>query len=42
MIRRSLGEDAYEAAFAEGRAMPAEQAVELALDLADQIQTSSS
>jgi predicted ATPase len=41
MSRTSLGEDAYEAAFAEGRAMPMEQAIELALELAAAIQASS-
>jgi hypothetical protein len=41
MIRTSLGEDAYEAAFAEGRAMPMEQAIERALELAAEIQASS-
>ena len=42
MIRPSLGEDAYDVAFAEGRAMPMEQAIELALALAAEIQASSS
>ena len=37
MIRTSLGEDAYEVAFADGRAMPMEQAIELALELAAEI-----
>jgi hypothetical protein len=41
MIRTYLDEDAYDLAFAEGRAMPTEQAAELALELAEQIQASS-
>jgi hypothetical protein len=41
MIRTSLGEDAYDVAFAEGRAMPMEWAIELALELAAEIQASS-
>ncbi len=40
-IRASLGEDAYDIAFAEGRAMPMEQAIEVALELAAEIQGSS-
>jgi hypothetical protein len=41
MIRTSLSEDAYEAAFADGRAMPMEQAIERALEWAAEIQASS-
>jgi len=41
MIRTSLGEDAYEVAFADGRAMPMEQAIELVLELAAEIQAAS-
>lgn len=40
-IRASLGEDAYDAAFAEGRAMPMEEAIECALELAAGIQAPS-
>ena len=40
-VRADLDEDAYGVAFAEGRAMPMEQAVELALALAAEIQASS-
>jgi predicted ATPase/class 3 adenylate cyclase len=40
-VRTSLGEDAYDVAFAEGRAMPMEQAIERALELAAEIQASS-
>ena len=39
--RMSLGEDAHDGAFAEGRAMEVEQAVKLALDLAANVQASS-
>jgi hypothetical protein len=38
MIRASLDEDAYDVAFAEGRAMPMEQVIERALELAAAIQ----
>ena len=41
MIRTSLGEDAYEVAFADGRAMPLEQVIERTLELAAEIQASS-
>ncbi|MBA3331132.1 MAG: hypothetical protein H0T39_09730 [Actinobacteria bacterium] len=41
MIRTSLGEDAHSVAFAEGRAMPMDQVVELAVELAAEIQASS-
>jgi hypothetical protein len=33
MVRTGLGEDAYDIAFTEGRAMPIEQAIELGLEL---------
>ena len=39
--RAGLSDEAYEAAFTEGRAMPMELAAELALQLAEQIQASS-
>ena len=41
MIRTSLGEDAYEGPFANARAMPIGQGIELALELAAEIQASS-
>jgi len=41
MTRTSLGEDAYDVAFAEGRAMPMEQIIELGLELAVEIQAPS-
>jgi len=42
MVQTSLGGDAYAVEFAAGRVMPAEQAIELALALAAEIQASSS
>ena len=41
MIRTRLDEDTYEVAFADARAMPMEQGIELALELAADIQASS-
>jgi hypothetical protein len=42
MVQTSLGGDAYAVEFAAGRVMPVEQAIELALALAAEIQASSS